>query len=74
MKLKQLLKRMKCKLGVCIGMKCSLNEVVEDVVDEIDEGVQNIITNINEIDINETPKACKINDWVEEMESDIQDE
>lgn len=61
MGLKNLLKKIACKMTFCVGSKCTYNE----------EGKGKI--KITDIDIDETFKDNKITDWCEEVESSIQD-
>lgn len=60
MGLKNLLKKIKCKMTFCIGSKCSYNEQGEGKI------------KINDIVIDEIVEDYKISDWGEKVESSIQ--
>ena len=60
MGLKNLLKKIKCKMNFCFSSKCSYNE----------EGKGEI--KINDIDIDEVIKDYEVTNWGEKVESSVQ--
>ena len=60
MGLKNLLKKIKCKMTFCIGSKCSYNE----------EGKGQI--KINDIDIDEIIEDYQVTNWSKKVESSVQ--
>jgi len=60
MGLKNLLKKIKCKMTFCIGSKCSYNE----------EGNGKI--KINDINIDEVIEDYEVTNWSKEVESSVQ--